>query len=242
MRRALFIGIDNYSAAPLTGSVADAERLLTLLKQHENGDRNFDCRLLVAPQGGNALDKAQVKEAIHNHLSRDADAAVLHFSGHGLLTEWESYLVTSDGRCYDEGISMRELMVAASRSRIPEVTIFLDCCHSGALEEMQADSSSAVTLREGVAVLTASGSREVSMEADGGGLFSSLLCDALRGQAADIFGNVTIAGIYAHLDPHLGAWINARDCAQTSSGSPRFAAPRLSLTQRSCAAFPNSSP
>ena len=139
MRRALLIGIDNYSAAPLTGCVADAERLLTLLKQHENGDRNFDCRLLVAPQGGNALDKAQVKEAIHNHLSRDADAAVLHFSGHGLLTEWGGYLVTSDGRRYDEGISMRELMVAASRSRIPEVTIFLDCCHSGALGEVQAD-------------------------------------------------------------------------------------------------------
>lgn len=206
MRRALLIGIDNYPTAPLRGCVADAERVHALLRQHDDGEPNYDCRLLVAPQGGKELDKATVREALETHFSRPADSAFLLFSGHGLINNLGGYLVTSDGRRYDEGIAMRDVMQLANESSIAEVTILLDCCHSGALGDIKLGSEHGVVLREGVALLTASGRSEVSLEARGGGLFTSLVCDALEGQAADIFGHVTVPGIYAHVDPQLGAW------------------------------------
>ncbi len=44
------------------------------------------------------------------------------------------------------------------------------------------------------------------MEEAGAGVFSSLVCDALEGGAADVLGNVTAARIYAYLDQTLGAF------------------------------------
>lgn len=205
MRRALLIGIDNYPNSPLDGCVADVERIRPLLERHHDGEPNFDCRVLLAPKNGAGIDKVRLIEAIRAHFSKQADAAILHFSGHGFVNELGGYLVTSDARRYDEGVSMHDLMRLVNESEIPEVTILLDCCHSGALGRTEL-SADAVVLREGVALLTASGSTEVSMEADGGGLFTSLVCDALAGQAADIFGNVSVPSIYAHIDPLLTAW------------------------------------
>jgi len=46
-------------------------------------------------------------------------------------------------------------------------------------------------LREGVSALTASRTAEVSVEVNGGGLFTSLVGDALTGGAADVLGRVT---------------------------------------------------
>ena len=37
-------------------------------------------------------------------------------------------------------------------------------------------------------------------------MFTSLLCGALEGGAADVLGNVTIAGAYAYIDEALGAF------------------------------------
>jgi caspase domain-containing protein len=206
MRRALLIGIDNYPSAPLNGCVADAERMEALLKCHYDGEPNFDCRLLVAPRNGRPLERATLREALETHLTRDADVAFLHYSGHGLVNELGGFLVTSDGRRYDEGISMRDLMLLANESKIPEVTIILDCCHSGALGEVKLGAEQGVVLREGVALLTASGRSDAALETGAGGLFTALVCEALEGEAADIFGHVTVAGVYAHVDPHLGAW------------------------------------
>ncbi len=44
------------------------------------------------------------------------------------------------------------------------------------------------------------------MESDEGGLFTSLVCDALKGSVADLLGVVTTASIYAHVEPIFGAW------------------------------------
>ena len=44
------------------------------------------------------------------------------------------------------------------------------------------------------------------MEVAGGGLFTSLVVDALAGGAADILGGVTAPAIYAFVEAALGAW------------------------------------
>jgi hypothetical protein len=207
MRRALLIGIDNYPTAPLGGCVEDVERLHALVERHGNGDRNFDCRVLTAPTGGATLDKVVVQEAIERLLAKEASSALLHFSGHGVVNDLGGFIVTSDGRRYDEGISMHHLLRLVNQSSIPEITILLDCCHSGAMgAEGRLEQSDAVLLREGVAILAASGKAEVSVETERGGLFTQLVCDALEGQAADMFGRVTLPGIYGHVDGQLGAW------------------------------------
>jgi hypothetical protein len=43
-------------------------------------------------------------------------------------------------------------------------------------------------------------------EAIESGLFTSLVCDALNGGAADLLGTVSTASVYAHVEPIFGAW------------------------------------
>ena len=44
------------------------------------------------------------------------------------------------------------------------------------------------------------------METGGGGVFTTLLVDALNGAAADVVGAVTPGSVYAHIDQSLGPW------------------------------------
>ncbi|GLR90910.1 hypothetical protein [Bradyrhizobium iriomotense] len=61
-------------------------------------------------------------------------------------------------------------------------------------------------LREGVTILAASRSDELSMEVNGHGVFTNLVLGALRGGAADVRGRVSAASIYAYAEAALGAW------------------------------------
>ncbi len=46
----------------------------------------------------------------------------------------------------------------------------------------------------------------MSVEVGGGGLFTSLVVDALEGGAADVLGDVSAPSVYAYLEAALGAW------------------------------------
>lgn len=61
-------------------------------------------------------------------------------------------------------------------------------------------------LREGVSILSASRGDQVSVETTNGGLFTSLVANALEGGAADLLGEVTAPAIYAYAEGALGAW------------------------------------
>lgn len=61
-------------------------------------------------------------------------------------------------------------------------------------------------LREGISILTAGRGDQPSVETGGGGVFTSLVVDALDGGAADILGAVSAAAIYAYVEAALGAW------------------------------------
>lgn len=94
---------------------------------------------------------------------------------------------------------MASIAVCHKRALALEKIVILDCRHSGAFGQFPAIDNK-VMLAEGVSALTASRDIESVVEADGGGLFTSLACDALRGGAADVVGKATVAGIYACLD------------------------------------------
>jgi hypothetical protein len=208
MRRALCVGVDHYSFGSLHGCVSDAERLASLLSKHQDGTPNFECKKLVAPHPGavDIVTRAKLKQAVEQLFKDKAEVALLHFSGHGTENNLGGYLVTQDAKSYDEGLSMGDVLKMANDSKADEVVVLLDCCHSGHMGQIPAISNSASLLREGVSIITASRGDQPSVEVGGGGLFTSLVLDALEGGAADLLGHVTIPAIYAKVEAALGAW------------------------------------
>lgn len=61
-------------------------------------------------------------------------------------------------------------------------------------------------LAKGVTILSACRNSESAVETDGHGIFTSLLCGALKGGASDLLGHVTPGSIYAYIDRALGCW------------------------------------
>lgn len=212
MRRALLVGIDDYEDAPLSGCVNDTLAIEVLLSRHEDDEPNFECITLTAP--GARITKPMLLEHIDQLFAHDAEVALLYFSGHGTENNLGGYLVTPGARRYNEGVSMTEVITLANNAKAREVVIILDCCHSGALGALPAlgNANAAAHLHEGVSILTASRSTQLSVEVeadDNGtvqGLFTGLVCAALAGGAADVVGNVTVASVYAYVDQSLGWW------------------------------------
>jgi hypothetical protein len=118
----------------------------------------------------------------------------------------DGYMVRQDASKYDEGVAMSDALKWANESRASEVVILIDCCFSGALGNPPAVNNARAFLREGISILTASRGDQPSVETGGGGLFTSLLVDALEGGAADILGSVTAPAVYAYVEAALGAW------------------------------------
>src|SRR5579864_6710540 len=208
MRRALCVGIDFYPFGSLRGCVADAERMAALLSNHEDGTPNFESRKMVAPVGGprDVVTRSKLRRAVEQLLRDKAEVTLLHFSGHVTENNLGGYLVTQDAESYDDGVAMADVLSMANDSRADEVVILLDCCHSGHMGSVPGVDNAKALLRDGVSILTASRGDQVSVEESGAGLFTSLVCDALQGGAADLLGHVTAPGIYALVEAALGAW------------------------------------
>ncbi len=204
MRKALIVGINDYPIAPLSGCINDANKLEEVLKRNEDGSRNFDCKKLVAPS--QSITKAILKSYVDELFAYQTDVALFYFSGHGTENNLGGYLVTQDTKGYDEGLPMQELLTLANNSKAHEVVIILDCCHSGAFGAIPALNNNGAYLREGVSVLTASLASQPSIEANGSGIFTRLIYEALKGGASDVLGNVTVVSVYAYADQILGAW------------------------------------
>jgi len=101
---------------------------------------------------------------------------------------------------------MSDVLKLANQSKAREVVILLDCCYSGALGNLPDVDNTKTILREGVSILSAGRGDQVSVEAGGGGVFTSLVVDALDGGAANLLGSVSAPSIYAYVEAALGAW------------------------------------
>src|SRR4051812_39097714 len=101
MRRALIVGIDDYSFAPLAGCVNDAQALAQLLERDHDGSPNFDVRLLTSDS--TTVTRPELRAALQELFADPADVALFYFSGHGTENNLGGYIVTSDATSYDEG-------------------------------------------------------------------------------------------------------------------------------------------
>ncbi len=182
MRKALIVGIDDYPSAPLNGCVNDANKMEEVLKKHQDGSRNFDCKKLITPT--RHITRSSLRRDVEELFAYQADIALFYFSGHGTENNLGGYLVTQEH----------------------EVVIILDCCYSGAFGRMPEIDNISMNLREGISVLTASSADQPSIETNGNGIFTKLVYEALQGGASDVLGHVTVASVYAYADQILGAW------------------------------------
>lgn len=206
MRKALIIGINDYPSAPLRGCVNDANAIASVLARNSDGSPNFSIKLVTSPS--DILTRASLRHDIDELFSGDCDVALLYFSGHGFVKSTGGYIVTSDFKKYDEGISMDEILILANNSKVKDRIILLDCCFSGAFGT-PAITGTLSQLSEGLTILTSSRNSETSLEVDSGcfaGVFTTLVVDALNGGSADLRGNVTPGSIYSFVDQALGAW------------------------------------
>lgn len=209
-RRALIVGIDKYDyLSPLSGCVADANAISSLLSRNSDGSVNFDCRLLTS-NGVAKITRSTLRRVWLELFHDFRGDIVFYFSGHGTPTDFGGYLVTEDGEPGDLGLPMNDVVTLANNSPARTVLLVLDCCFSGSIgnspDSQTGSLENKAELREGVTILAASRPLQPSMEVGGHGVFTNLVMGALRGGAADVRGRVSAASIYAYAEAALGAW------------------------------------
>ncbi|HQZ69014.1 MAG TPA: caspase family protein [Planctomycetaceae bacterium] len=206
MRKALVVGIDHYqSILPLTGAVNDAHSVKAMLDRHADGSVNFGVRLMVGTGPHDVVERHELREAIRDLFSGDDQVALLYFAGHGHLEATGGYLCAGDCRTGDDGVPLSEIMTLATQSRVQNKVIVLDSCHGGIAGNHPVHGALA-EISDGVTILTASTAEQYADEENGAGVFTSLFVDALGGAAANLVGEVTPGGVYAHVDQSLGSW------------------------------------
>ena len=206
MRKALIVGINYYKhGTPLFGCVDDAHSVKAILERHGDGSVNFNVLLLTGTGPTDTIERGQLKDSIGELFKDDSDIALLFFAGHGHIEATGGYLLSSDAKRGDEGVSLAEILHLANESKAKNKIIVLDSCHSGIAGTAPAVGEKSI-LSEGLTILTASTKDQYATESNGRGLFTSLFVDGLSGAAANLVGDISPGGVYAHIDQSLGAW------------------------------------
>ena len=223
MKRALLVGINDYSWAQLAGCANDAIELGTALSRNHDGSANFVCKVMIADQKNKhqaaqkrftdrfenkkRITQSTLKKSVSDLFKGECDIALFFFAGHGYEDNLGGKLVTSDAVKWDEGFSVSDILLLANQAtHIREVFLILDCCYSGHIGNVPAINVNQALLRPGISILTASQAGEVSKEKDGQGMFTSILVEGLKGGAADVTGKVTAASLYNYADNAFGAF------------------------------------
>ena len=206
MKKALVVGINYYEqVGQLHGCVNDAYAVSQVLMRHMDGSKNFDVAQFTAVDKNTSIDRKQLKDLVTELFKNDSEIAVFYFAGHGHVESTGGFLITSECKHGDDGLSLEEVLAIANESKAKNKILILDSCHSGIAGTPKSLGDKAF-LTEGMTILTASSKDQYANESNGSGVFTSLLVDALNGGAANLLGDITPGSIYAHIDQSLGSW------------------------------------
>ena len=206
MRIALIVGINHYEhGGSLYGCVDDAHAVQAVLARHGDGSVNFDCKMFTGTGPTDRVERSLLKDRVEELFKAQADIALFYFAGHGHIEATGGYLLATDSRRGDEGLSLSEVLALANKSPARNKIIILDSCHSG-IAGTPPVAGELASLSEGLTILTASAADQYATEENDRGVFTTLLVDALHGGAANLTGDITPGCIYAHVDQSLGAW------------------------------------
>src|SRR5437763_1223954 len=132
MRKALVVGINYYQhGSQLYGCVDDAHAVKSVLERNSDGTVNFGVKLLSGSGLTQPVSRSELKAQIQELFKGDSEIALFYFAGHGHIETTGGYLLTSDSKTGDEGISLGDVLVFANQSTARNRVIVLDSCHSG---------------------------------------------------------------------------------------------------------------
>lgn len=208
MKRAVLVGVDHYDTfSNLNGCVADVEALRPRLatNQDQREPVNFAVESVTSEYG--AVSRDSLIAAVERCFAPGPDVALFYYSGHGMGDHGTDVsLCVTEGTSRSPGVRMSEVMAIAARSEIRQKLIVLDCCFSGAASGVPQLGVEGKFLPLGTTILGASRGDQVALEVAGQGRFTSLLCSALDGGAADVLGRVTAATLYGFVERYSGAF------------------------------------
>lgn len=206
MRKALFVGINNYRhILPLGSCHNDAVALASALSRHATGRPNFDSRVLTT--ANSELSHHALESHIKDLFCGERDTALLYFAGHGQFDTSvdEGMLLPQDARNAGDGIRLSDILTwAAKATQIKNKVIILDCYQAGAVSSNRTLKAGTSIIGEGVTVLAACKKAEQAGEHEGHGVFTRLLLQALQGAAANVLGAITPGNLYTFVDNALG--------------------------------------
>jgi uncharacterized caspase-like protein len=211
---ALVVGIDNYRHWPhLEYAVKDAREVAALLKS-----RGFQLQMLIDEDAtrSNILQRLDTIKKSADVNSR----VVIYFAGHGQTEDLpgggeRGYIVPVDADTYSWKATMLDMNRLNQRVRqIKAKHIFLafDACYSGLgltrsiKRHPEQDSAYIKKMMQSrsIQILTAGSRSEQAIEAEGHGLFTEHLLEALSGTAdINADGYITATEIYATLRPNV---------------------------------------
>ncbi|WP_159104768.1 protein kinase [Plantactinospora sp. BB1] len=212
---AVLVGIDDYSGrwAKLNCSVNDVSALSAVLAMEEYG-------YFVHAITNEEATKAAVIRAVLEAKSGGFESVLFYFSGHGVATDFGTYLVTHDNAEFDEGLELRKLVELLSSGKEDDGNLLiLDCCHSGTAAVVQSaiynfrsllNPDILDALRPGVrsvAVMAACLSDQLAWEErnSGHGIFTYYLLQGLIGEAVDHQGNLTANTLYDFVSRNMSS-------------------------------------
>ncbi|MEN4697204.1 caspase family protein [Pantoea agglomerans] len=210
MRKALFVGIDNYRFInKLSCCQSDAMAMSNVLCRHADGRPNFGSKNLLNSDS-TPINKETLEKEIQNLFSGEADIALLFFAGHGYFDQDidEGVILPYDfNSTSNNSVRISDILHwANSNSRVRNKIIILDCCQSGTAGQLRNLRGGESVIADGSTILTACQRDEMAVEEDGHGLFTALMLEALYGAGANILGYVTPGSLYSFVDQALGEW------------------------------------
>lgn len=207
MKKALVIGVDYYSSfSQLYGCSRDALSVAQVLNRNGDGSINFDVKVKTSFDRNTQITQEDLREDVEQLFTGECETALFYFAGHGQTESTGGYLLASDSSIRGGGLPLNDVITWANRAnRIRNKIIILDSCNSGIAGNREADMDRS-ELCDGLTILTASTEHQYAAESSQGGVFTSLLIDALSGAASNLLGNITPGSVYAHIDQSLGPW------------------------------------
>jgi len=243
---AVVIGIQDFPKSPqnnLTYSVADAQLFVATLKKYSTPlFEKLDVKLLTTAAETDKDHVIQALTAMQSAVGPD-DEFVFYVASHGLVTDGEYYLITSNVSAGDaahlksEAISRQQLAGLLANIRALKKLVIIDTCHAqpvgDAMEQAiqtggMTDKTATTILSRGIGltVLAAATTDQEALEGyKDHGLFTRVLADGLSGQAAvnGIVSNFSLADYVGAKVPPLAANIYQHGQTPTvSNNGQRF--------------------
>jgi len=187
-RVALVIGNAAYEAKPLRNPVNDANDIAAELKR---------IGFVVMPHTN--LDRRSLNAAIRQFSAQaeSAQLAVVYYSGHGMQSAGENYLIPTDARINDEkdirseGIPLREILVDLDDAKVQKTVVILDACRDNPFQTRTKSGKKGLARveTEGNATVVAFATADGKTADDGtgrNGVYTTALLGQLRQPAQDI--------------------------------------------------------